>query len=496
MKLKIYRPLLFTVIATATAISSWAQQPVDSLASYLQIALEQNPAIQAQYHAYEATEKQIDQAGAFQDPELSLGFYTKPMEIVGGRQIGDVTLMQMLPWFGTKKAAKTEANHMAQMKYQEYLQAKQTTILQVYTQWYVLQKLDQQLKNAEQNKSLLVQLEELALKRFSAPTVSAGSNTSSMTSNNASSTPAASSSSTAGMGGMSMGGSTTANQPAASTPSTSNTISGGSAMSSMTSSSSMGMSDVLRIRLEIIEIENTIQSLQASIKTEKVKFNALLNREANQEVTIDKTIRQVDYLMADDQAISEIENNNPMLGMIQEQSLAYKAKSAMDRKMSYPMLGVGVQYMILGKTNDPMLAMGDMNGKDMIMPMLTVSLPIFRKKYNAEQEEGKMWWKSSQQTMQNTLNNLKSEYYGYKNQLDDAQRTIQLYDKQTTLAQTTFNLIVKEFVAGKSDLTNVIQVQRQLLDYQLKKAEAIANYNTMVASINKLMAVGSQTQKQ
>ncbi|KAA6308849.1 hypothetical protein EZS27_039558, partial [termite gut metagenome] len=36
--------------------------------------------------------------------------------------------------------------------------------------------------------------------------------------------------------------------------------------------------------------------------------------------------------------------------------------------------------------------------------------------------------------------------------------------------------------------TNVIQVQRQLLDYQLKSAEATADYNTMVASIHKLIS--------
>ena len=72
--------------------------------------------------------------------------------------------------------------------------------------------------------------------------------------------------------------------------------------------------------------------------------------------------------------------------------------------------------------------------------------------------------------------------------MDDAERVGKLYEKQTTLAQTTYNLIVKEFITGKSDLTNVIQVQRQLLDYQLRKAEALANYNTMVVSIKKLLA--------
>ena len=177
-----------------------------------------------------------------------------------------------------------------------------------------------------------------------------------------------------------------------------------------------------------------------------------------------------------------------MLEMISEEGLAFRAKAEMDRKMSYPMIGIGAQYMVVGKTDNMMLAMEGMNGKDMIMPMVSVSLPLFRKKYNAQQKESELWRKSSEENFKNTFNILKSEYYSFKSQLDDAERVVKLYDKQTTLAQTTYNLIVKEFITGKSDLTNVIQVQRQLLDYQLRKAEALANYNTMVVSIKKLLA--------
>jgi hypothetical protein len=37
-------------------------------------------------------------------------------------------------------------------------------------------------------------------------------------------------------------------------------------------------------------------------------------------------------------------------------------------------------------------------------------------------------------------------------------------------------------------LTDVIAVERQMLDYNLKKSEATASYNTMVAGIQKLVS--------
>ncbi|WP_353103255.1 TolC family protein [Myroides odoratus] len=480
---KIYAILLVVMGLFAPMTTMWAQESkVDSLAYYTQLALENNPGLKSQRLAYEAFLEKIPQAGAFEDPELSMGFYTKPMDIVGGRQIGDITLMQMLPWFGTKKSAKKEANHMASMQMQQYREAREMVILQVHTQWYVLQKLQQQVNNAKQNKDLLEQLEQLAIKKFSSPSGASASNSM------ASSTPAASTTTntSGGMGGMNMGGGATAT---ANTPTSTPSSSSSSAMGGMSGGGSgSGMSDVLRIRLETIEIENTIESLQAQIKAEKVKFNALLDQEIQAAVTVPHAIEKVPFFLTDEEAQTMIESNNPMLAMLTEEGLAYQAKSAMDKKMSYPMVGLGVQYMIIGKTNDPMLAMGDMNGKDMIMPMVTVSLPIFRKKYRAQQEEGKKWWKSSEEKYKDTYNTLLASYYSFKNQVEDTERTIVLLEKQTTLAETTFNLIVKEFVTGKSDLTNVIQVQRQLLDYQLKKAEAIANYNTLVASIENITA--------
>ena len=46
-----------------------------------------------------------------------------------------------------------------------------------------------------------------------------------------------------------------------------------------------------------------------------------------------------------------------------------------------PMLGIGLQYSLIGKKPEDMSmgSMSGMNGKDMFMPMLKISLPIFRK---------------------------------------------------------------------------------------------------------------------
>src|SRR3546814_5878124 len=126
------------------------------------------------------------------------------MDIVGGRSIGNISLMQMFPWFGTRKAARKEATHMANMQDQQYREAADNLILQVSIQWYTMQKLNEQLYNNEENKKILDQLEQLALRKFSAPASTAQPNATPTVSSNAPSIPSSSTASS-GMGGMSMG---------------------------------------------------------------------------------------------------------------------------------------------------------------------------------------------------------------------------------------------------------------------------------------------------
>jgi outer membrane protein TolC len=427
---------LLVVLGLMAPHPALAQAP-DSLDHYLEIAAKNNPGLNADFLSYKASLEKVPQAGAWPDPRLDIGFFLKPMELVGGRQIADFTLMQMFPWFGTKKAAQTEATHMARMAYAQFTETRDNLYLEVYTQWYVLSTLVQQLGNNRDNLQLLKQLEELALRKVSSPS-----------------------------GGMTSG----------------------------MGSAAPGMSDVLRVQLEMAEIENNIESILSEIAAEKAKFNALLNRPADMEVILPDAIVKVPFLFDEGVTMGEIENQNPMLGMLVEEELAYRAKGEMEQKMSYPMFGIGLQYMLIGESaaapaNQAMD--NSMTGMDMVMPMVSITLPIYRNKYKAQQRESRFLQQSAREKYHNTLNMLQSDLFKLKHQLDDAERKIALYRKQEQLARTTYNLVVQEFVSAKSDLTNVIQVQRQLLDYQLRKAEAIAEYNTKVASIRKLLSFNS-----
>jgi hypothetical protein len=488
--------ILITVLSSLSSAVAFAQ--TDSLNHYLQAAVQNNPGIKAGLLIYRAALQRLPQAAAFQDPQLEAGFFLRPMDIIDGRQVGQFQLMQMFPWFGTRKAARTEAQHMANMAFEQFRETRDNVLLEIYTQWYMLCSLEQKLKNSRENAALLKQLETLTLQKFKSSLNSSQTAVSQrMESSSVPVSPDAGSSSGSMSAGMNMGGTQMATEsPVSASEQTGNSMS--------MSGTSSGMSEALRIRLEMTELDAGIESLLSEIRAGKARFNGFLNRPAETEVILPDSIVQIMFTMDGETAMNLIAQQNPVLGMISEESLAYGAKADMDRKMGYPMFGIGLQYMLINKKTPAAgtpdsgtehgVAQGNagmmsMNGKDMVMPMLSVSIPVFRSKYRALRRETELLQQASEEKYTDALNTLQAELYRAKHQLDDATRKIALYRRQSELAQTAYNIALQEFISGKSELGSVIQIQRQLLDYQLKTAEATAEYNTKVAVIHRMISI-------
>ena len=192
---------IILLILLLTSIGASAQS--ETLADYLEIAIKNNPGLKADYLSYQASLQKIPQAGAIPDPQLDMGFFLKPMDIIDGSQVADFTLMQMFPWFGTRKTAQTEANHMANMEFEKFRETRDNLYLSIYTQWFVLCSLQQKLQNNQENKKYLEQLETLSIRKFASP-ISSSSSYPVPVPQSSSNTVSSSSS---GMGGMSNMGS-------------------------------------------------------------------------------------------------------------------------------------------------------------------------------------------------------------------------------------------------------------------------------------------------
>ena len=73
-----------------------------------------------------------------------------------------------------------------------------------------------------------------------------------------------------------------------------------------------------------------------------------------------------------------------------------------------------------------------MNGMDMFMPMMKVSLPIYRQRVNAERKAAELQIQATQEAYLRKKDALQTEFVALQQQMSDAKRKIELYNHQIT----------------------------------------------------------------
>jgi outer membrane protein TolC len=472
------RKIIITIGILAITFTVIAQ---DSLLQYQNIAAQNNPVIKQKYALFEAALQKVPQVGSLPDPTLNLGVFLTPMEVMDGKQVADIQLMQMFPWFGTLRAAKDEMSLMAKGEYERLRDAQLQLNYDVERIWYELMVIRQNKRIQQDNLELLRTIERMAMVRFQSPATAGGAPNQSGNSQSTA-TSASSSGSSMNMGGM--GNSASGAAPVGNTQSTGTMQQGMS-----TGATATGLTDLYRIRMELGELENNIALLNNNETTVLARFNSYLNRKAATPVLTPDTLtaKEVNRSLAE---ISDtILAHNPMLKMLEYEQQSLKARGQMVSRMSYPMIGLGVNYSIINKSE---MSTSSMNGKDMIMPMVSVTLPIYRKKYKAMKAETELQTNATNYGYDAMTNDLRTEYFQTVERYEDAQRRVHLYTNQQQLAEQTLTIMIKSYSVAATSLTEVLRVRQQLTDYQLKKTQATADLNTATAWFKRLMA-SSQT---
>ena len=442
-----------------------------TLEDYLLQAVENNPGLKAVYARYQATAEQVNQA-SLPDPELQVGAFIRPMERFMGNQTADFRLMQMFPWFGMLSTQKEEAYHMGQAEYQLFLEEKNRLFFEVKSTWNKLLLLQGEQQLAQENLDYLLKYETLALMQYQAGNSIILPSTSFRPTKDSSS----SISSMSGMGG------------ATPTP-MQGSASSSSAMSPLPmAGSSSGLTAILQIRLQIKELESTLQQLEANKEVLRYQFQQLLNRPMEADLVLPTTWERAQLPLAKQDYLEKIKESNPMLGMFASEQMAFTQQAKMAKLEGKPMLGAGVNYMAFTSRLENGMPMG---GEDMVMPMVTLSLPIYRKKISSKIKQADYLKNGAAMQQEETTNQLTLQWASAFRDWEESERLLNLYEAQVALVEQQLQVMETTFAGGNLSLAEVLQTQQLLLDYRSKKLNALYQQHQSLAQLDALHSPNS-----
>ena len=465
-----FTPLLPVLVLTLGFWLSPNQTTAQSLEAYLLEAEKNNPGLQAAYARYQATAEQVNQA-SLPNPELQAGAFIRPMERYMGNQTADFRLMQMFPWFGMLSTQKEEAYQMGQADYQLFLEEKNRLFFEVKSTWNSLLLLQGEQQLAQENLEYLMKYETLALMQYQVGnSIVLPSN--SFRQANTSSSPA----NTSQMSGM--GGSSSTTAQGASTPS-----SGMSAVPMV--GSSTGLTAILQIRLQIKELESTLQQLVANKEVIQYQFQQLLNRPMEANLVLPVVWEKAQLTLDKQDYLANIKESNPMLAMYASEQMAFTQQAKMAKLEGKPMLGAGVNYMTFTSRLESGMPMG---GQDMVMPMMTLSLPIYRKKIASKIKQADYLKNGAMMQQEEMANQLTLQWASAFRDWEESERLLSLYDAQVALVEQQLQVMETTYSSGNLSLSEVIQTQQLLLDYRRKKLNALYQQHQSLAQLDALLS--------
>lgn len=243
------------------------------------------------------------------------------------------------------------------------------------------------------------------------------------------------------------------------------------------------LSDVLRIGVLINELETERHILESKRKPLSVALNRLLNRSDSTSIETSYSDARNDLPpMANDLS------NHPRIlefhKLIERQQLENKVI----QKQGLPKIGAGLDYVMIGKRTDANVAN---NGKNALMPMVSVSLPIFRKKYSAAIKENEYQIEAFNYNIQAVENELTASYENLKYEAEREIKLLSLYDTQIKEMKKIQDLLITAFSNSGQDLDELLRIQMQLHNYKMKKIKATTRLNTLIENLNYLTATTS-----
>ncbi len=246
-----------------------------------------------------------------------------------------------------------------------------------------------------------------------------------------------------------------------------------------------GFVNVLRVEMEEEELHTQLQFLKDSKSAARAEFENLLNTRLSDEIEFPDQL-EIIQLKEDKKVLYDsIINQNLRLQELQLMADSKEKQVEAAKLMGKPSLTIGASYINIAERTDM-----DMpgNGQDaFLFPQVGVRVPIFRKKYQAMQEQAKLEQQSLEYQISDESNSLSSQLERLITSHLDAQRRIRLNEKLHDLAERSLSLLQTEFTTGVTGFEEVIRMERKLLTYQLALQKAIVDNNNAIYKINYLL---------
>lgn len=239
--------------------------------------------------------------------------------------------------------------------------------------------------------------------------------------------------------------------------------------------------DVLRLQIRQNELAQQKEVLQETFLGMQKAFNKLLNQDINTQISVVDSLqipKEVDKIQSSSLKL------HPELAKFDKLYTSVEQSEFLNQKEKQPMIGFGLDYVNVGKRTD--MNVVD-NGKDIVMPMVSLSIPIFNKKNKSISKQNRLQQEEILSQKEQRYNTLESVLYRAVSDRKASVISYRTQQRNLEQAKNAEQILVKSYETGTIDFNDVLDIQELQLKFQTNMITSEVNYYTQSTIINYLI---------
>ena len=239
--------------------------------------------------------------------------------------------------------------------------------------------------------------------------------------------------------------------------------------------------NVLQLQIEQNKLSEEFLKIQELEKAEEVAFANLLSDDSFEGIQFSEMLEIPLEDLMHEQSRLEV---NPEILKYDKLFAAVQQSEIVNQKEAQPSLGLGLDYIAVQQRSDVLL---NENGKDILMPMLKLSVPLFKSKHSSVAQQLELKQRELNYEKNHRLNLLENKLAQAIALQNQAQISFKSQDANSAQTQKMKEVVLSNFESDRQKLTEVIAMEQLYLQFEFNKIEAVVQFYSQTALINYLI---------
>jgi outer membrane protein TolC len=236
--------------------------------------------------------------------------------------------------------------------------------------------------------------------------------------------------------------------------------------------------DALRMEIRKNEVAGTLQVWEGKYEAAHFAFFRMLN-------VAPFPIAFPDWALPDaaGEMTPEAVGVHPELQKYERLYASVMEAERLNQKSAQPGLGIGLDYIPVARRTD--IALPD-NGKDVFMPMVTLSIPVFNSQYRSRTQQNRLQQEQVRAEEASRRNALEALLQQALQQRDAERIRCVTFDKNIEQARQALEILLAGYQSATLDYTQLLEVQELELKLLMGRSASLAAYFSKAALVNYL----------